>query len=130
MKLPRKALTNFDIIHLIKKLKIPHFRGVFMRNHLPKKVRKFECGIVNLDNYENEGTHWTAYVKRNEEVIYFDSYGNLKPPLELINYFLSDSIFNKIRYNYESYQDYNSYVCGQLCLIFLYNVYHSEMNVI
>lgn len=111
-------------------MKIPHFRGVFMRNQLPKKIRKFECGIVNLDNYENEGTHWTTYVKKNEEVIYFDSYGNLKPPVELIKYFLSDSKFNKIRYNYESFQNYDTYVCGQLCLSFLYNFYHLKVNVI
>ena len=32
-----KGLTNFDLIELAKKLKIKNFRGVFMRDNLPKK---------------------------------------------------------------------------------------------
>lgn len=125
MKLPRRALTNFDIVDLVKKLKIPHFRGVFMRNRLPKKIHRNECGVVNLDNYENEGTHWTAYMKNGKEIIYFNSYGNLRPPNELVDYFLSDSSKNVIKYNFQSFQNYNSYECGQLCLKFLYNMYYN-----
>ena len=32
VNLPNKPLTNFQLIDTIKRLKIPHFRGVFMRN--------------------------------------------------------------------------------------------------
>ena len=37
VNLPNKPLTNFQLIDTIKRLKIPHFRGVFMRNDLPRK---------------------------------------------------------------------------------------------
>jgi hypothetical protein len=92
-----------------------------MRNSLPKKIRKRECGIVNLDNSENNGTHWTAYIKKGENIIYFDSYGNLTPDLKLVKYFKSDSTRNKISYNYDKYQSYDTTDCGKLCLVFLHN---------
>jgi len=33
--MPNKALTNLEIIHAVRKLKIPRFRGVFLRDNLP-----------------------------------------------------------------------------------------------
>lgn len=92
-----------------------------MRNRLPLKIRKNECGIVNLDDETGEGTHWTSYVKRGNKIVYFDSIGQLKPPLELIKYFRSDGSAKKIEYNYDKFQKLNSYNCGHLSLKFLYN---------
>lgn len=91
-----------------------------MRNALPLKIHKNECSIVNLDDDVGEGTHWIAYVKHGKNIIYFDSIGHLRPPLELIKYFQSDGGKNKIKYNFERYQNINSYNCGHLCLQFLY----------
>lgn len=92
-----------------------------MRNDLPSKIHGKESGIVNLDDKIGAGTHWTAYVKSGPNVAYFDSIGNLNPPLELIKYFRSDGSWNKITYNFERYQNLNSYNCGHLCLQFLYS---------
>ena len=65
MKLPHRALSNFDLLKYAKKLKIPYFRGVYMRNALPKRgPLKRESAIVNLDNKEGPGTHWVAYKKK------------------------------------------------------------------
>ena len=89
-----------------------------MLDALPAKPLKFESAIVNLDKEEGPGTHWTAYKKRNKTVVYFDSFGNLQPPLELMNYFGNGSL---IRYNYERYQDFDTFDCGHLCLMFLTN---------
>lgn len=95
---------------------IPHFRGVFMRDTLPKRPRKIECWILNHDSARSTGTHWTALVKLNNEAWYFDSFGNLLPPLEVKNY-LSNKV--KLMINYEKYQESNTVICGQLCLKFL-----------
>ena len=122
--IPRKSLTNLQILKYVKLLKIPHFRGIFMRDKLPKTIQRNESGIINLDSYNGPGTHWTAYVKNNENIIYFDSYGNLPPPTEIINYFLSDNKKNKISYNYTKFQKFNKTNCGQLCLKFLYNNFY------
>lgn len=121
MKLPRRALTDKDLKHYAKKLKIKNFRGVFMKDTLPRKIRRHECGIINMDSDSGSGTHWTAYLKRSNEVVYFDSYGNLPPPIEVIKYFRSDGSYTNISFNYDVIQNFNSYRCGHFCLKFLYN---------
>jgi len=109
-----------DLVKYAKLLKIPYFRGVYMRDDLPLKIRKNEAAIINLDTKLGDGTHWTAYVKRGNVVMYFDSIGNLKPPLELLRYLHSDGSKNKISYNYNRFQQLNTFNCGHLCLKFLY----------
>lgn len=101
-------------------MKIPHFRGVYMRDTLPKKISPaYERGIINLDNCNGTGTHWTAYKKTRNRVVYFDSFGNLRPPLEVIHYFKSNGHDVKVIFNYNVYQNFNTYNCGHLCLEFL-----------
>lgn len=92
-----------------------------MRNELPQRIHKNETGIVNLDSGEGEGTHWTSYIKRGRQILYFDSIGQMKPPLELVHYFKSDDGGNVIQYNYDSFQKLNSFNCGHLVLHFLYD---------
>lgn len=91
-----------------------------MRNNLPKVIAEIESGIINLDNADGPGTHWTAYVKHNKNINYFDSFGNLRPPSEVIAYFFSDGSKNRVSYNHDSFQSFDSSNCGQLCLQFLY----------
>ncbi len=59
--LPNVPLTNFQLTDAAKKLKIKNFRGVFVRDELPKRCCKTECGILNLDNSSKNGTHWTVW---------------------------------------------------------------------
>lgn len=118
LKLPNRALTNIDIEKWGDK--IPNFRGVFPRDALPKRIRKKESGIINLDDDLGAGTHWVAYKKNDNIVSYFDSFGNLLPPKEAVKYFTSAGP-TKILYNHERYQEYNQYNCGHLCIKFLIN---------
>lgn len=90
-----------------------------MRDALPKKPKLNESAIVNLDSKYGSGTHWVAYCKRGNRVQYFDSFGNLRPPPELVQYL---GPLAEIEYNYEREQGFDSVVCGHLCLKFLYNV--------
>lgn len=80
------------------------------------KPDKTECAIINLDSKKGSGTHWVCYRKTNKQVDYFDSYGNLKPPLELVRYLGNCNIY----FNHDRYQ-FLSYNCGHLCLMFLHN---------
>lgn len=93
---------------------IPGFRGCFMLDNLPSKMKVNECGITNLDKIGN-GTHWVAYRRMDNIVYYFDSFGNLRPPLELQKYFKG----NKVFYNREQYQNLSQENCGQNCIRFL-----------
>ena len=79
-------LSNLDIERLVKDLKIKHFTGVFMKDELPQKINKIECGIINLEDTYQEGNHWTAYYKNKDKKYYFDSCGDAPPPKELVRY--------------------------------------------
>lgn len=119
--LPNRPLTNHDLYAFVEKMKIPHFRGVYMRDNLPNtKAWKKECMIINHDSDKNRGTHWTCFVKDYDIVFYFDSFGKLAPPLEMIRYLGSGC---EIYYNYKQYQEFDTIICGHLCLGFLYEYY-------
>jgi hypothetical protein len=107
--LPVRALTNVDIESAGKY--IPNFRGVFMRDNLPKKCHKKECGIVNLDSTTGDGTHWVGYYTNNSTNIYFDSYG-LDPPTELVEYLNGPILTQTFQL-----QQPGDVICGHLCLI-------------
>lgn len=90
-----------------------------MRDLLPSLINDVETGVVNLDSISGEGTHWVCYSKVKSLIEYFDSYGNLRPPKELISYFKTSPYKVTIRYNYFPKQKSNSVNCGHLCLDFL-----------
>lgn len=90
-----------------------------MRDSLPYKINERECGIVNLDSIRGKGTHWVCYKKYGFMVQYFDSFGNLKPPIELQRYFNSGPYYTQINYNYFPIQSEEQVNCGHLCLDFL-----------
>lgn len=116
-------MKNLDLMKFVEILKIPHFRGVYMRDQLPIKPHKFECWILNQASHDHPtGTHWCALAKIGNKAYYFDSFGKLPPPLEVIDY-LGDEV--QLQYNYNQYQQYDEVICGQLCLIFL-NDFWSE----
>lgn len=94
-----------------------------MRDKLPHKPWKLECGVLNLDRSDNPGTHWVAYIKQNDYSEYYDSFGNLKPPLELIKY-LKDL---PIHYNYIPQQSFGTVNCGHLCLKFLRDYWKNHL---
>lgn len=111
--LPNKPLSNIELIDAARELKIPNFRGVFLRDTLPKMANKKECGILNLDSSDGGGTHWVAWFKDGKDKYYFDSYG-LQPPNELISY-----LMRGILYNTEQVQQADQVFCGHLCLYIL-----------
>ena len=125
--MPSGATTNVQLNELARRMRVPYFRGVFMRNTLPTSgVRRNESGIVNLDDATGPGTHWVTYAKRNNRVVYFDSFGNLRPPKELVRYFENGA--TTIEYNRTSYQTYDQNFCGQMCLRFLQTVDEREFK--
>lgn len=118
MKLPTSALSNVQLLRYAARLAIPNFRGVYCKDSLPTlgKPLKRECAIVNLDDCKTgSGTHWVCYVSNFPQCHYFDPIGNLKPPVELSEYFRG----YRILYNYDRVQPVKSSLCGQLCLQFL-----------
>ena len=86
--LPNKPLSNFLIIDAVKKAITAWFRGVFLRDTLPKKAKLNECGILNLGSSSGDGTHCVMLFQKGKDKFYFDSYG-VQPPSEQIEYLMS-----------------------------------------
>ena len=54
---PDKPLTKIELVRYARLLKIPDFRGVFMRDTLPLHPFSVECGIVNFNTSNQPGSH-------------------------------------------------------------------------
>lgn len=89
-----------------------------MLNTLPPRGPwKREASIVNLDKSSGLGTHWVCFRKNENTVDYFDSYGDLRPPIEIQKYLKGTYIAHN-RTGYQTVHT-NSEICGHLCLAFL-----------
>ena len=104
-----------ELKNYAKELSIPYFRGVFMRDQLPNRIRKNESMIINLDDSKGAGTHWVCFFKKDKIINYFDSFG-VQPPSELMRYFSTE---NQVYYNVDKNQNFDEVICGHLCLKFL-----------
>ncbi|KAE9523187.1 hypothetical protein AGLY_016420 [Aphis glycines] len=82
-----------------------------MRNDLPMKSWVNECGVLNLNDSTQNGSHWVAWKKMKNKKIYFDSFGINPPPKELVNYLGKHNLW----YTDRKFQDYNDPpICGHL----------------
>lgn len=124
-----KPLSNFEILDFARELKIPYFRGVFMRDTLSRKnkPKERECWIINHGSSHTDGTHWTALAKNYNTAFYFDSFGKLPPPYEVIDYLSKSNVH--LYYNAKKYQNYGSVICGHLCLKFLHNFWQQHKKI-
>ena len=113
ISIPVKPLTNYELAMYAKRLRIKSYRGDYMRDTLPQKILRNECGIINLDSIKNQGTHYVCYRKHNNTRIYFDSFG-LPPAQEIIKY-----LGKPIQYNCTEIQERDSVICGHYCLYVL-----------
>ena len=102
--LPFHPLTNIEINEYYKNE--PRFNGVYSRNNLPNKIKK-GAYVINLDEYENTGTHWVSLFVKANKVIYFDSFGIEHIPKE-INKFINN---NNIESNIFRIQAYDLIMC-------------------
>ena len=110
--LPFHPLTNIEISEYYKNG--PRFNDVYSRNNLPNKIKK-GAYVVNLDEYENTGTHWVSLFVKANKVIHFDSFG-IEHILEEINKFIGNK---KIKASIFRIQAYDSIMCGYFCIEFI-----------
>ena len=110
--IPFHPLTNIEISEYY--INEPKFNGVYSRNNLPAKIKK-GAYVINLDEYENTGTHWIALFVKPKYTVYFDSFGLEHIPKE-INTFIGN---NNIKSNIFKIQAYDSIMCGYYCIEFI-----------
>jgi len=117
-----KTMYDGELLRYVQLLEIPNFRGVKMRDELPSKPWKMECGILNLNTHEQTGSHWISWYKNGKERYYFDSFGE-SPPVEIVKYLKTPQEFRcdlpAIKRNAVTVQRDKSNECGSLCLFVL-----------
>ena len=96
--LPFHPLTNIEISEYY--LNEPRFNGVYSRDNLPKITKK-GAHVINLDEYENAGTHWIALFIKTNEFIYFDSFGIEHIPKEINKFIGSNKKLKQIYLEYK-----------------------------
>ena len=109
--LPFHPLANIEISEYYANE--PRLNGVYSRNNLTNKLKK-GAYVINLDEYENSGTHWVSLFVKPKYTVYFDSFGIEHIPKE-INKFIN----NDIKSNIFRIQAYDSIMCGYLCIKFI-----------
>jgi len=114
-----ETTSNFDLINYAKQLKIKYFRGYFMNDEIPKRIRTNECGIVNLQNSDQNGSHWVSYYKNGKEKYYFDSYG-LDCTNEMLKYLKPTKNSPPLIISTYQIQKLGTVICGQICIYVLY----------
>ena len=70
--IPPHPLTNFEIPKYYQNE--PRHNEVYSRDSLHKRI-KDGAYLINIDEYADVGTHWTALYVKNFEIISFDSFG-------------------------------------------------------
>ena len=110
--LPFHPLTNIEISEYYANE--PRFYGVYSRNNLSKTIKK-AAYVINLDEYENTGTHWVSLFVKINEAIYFDSFGIEYIPNEINKFISNKNIINNIF----RIQAYDSIMCGYFCIEFI-----------
>ena len=131
IKLPIRTMTDQDLLKFVKKLQIPNFTGVYMRDELisssssggnTQSPHKIECGILNFNTHVQRGSHWTCWYKCGKERYYFDSFGE-QPPFEILRYLKTVNELRNdepvIRRSAITVQHDDSSECGALCLYVL-----------
>ena len=106
-------LTNIEISEYYSNE--PRFNGVYSRDNLPKITKKIAY-VINLDEYENTGTHWIALFIKTNEFIYFVSFDIEYIPKEIKKFIGSNK---KIKANIFRIQAYDSIMCGYFCIEFI-----------
>ena len=71
--------------------------------------------MINLDEYADVGPHWIAYYVKNNEGIYFDSFGVEHVPRE-VKIFIGHK---SIKTNIFRIQADNSITCRYFCIKFI-----------
>ena len=105
-------LTNFEMQKYYENE--PRFNGVFSRDNLLKKI-KDGAYVINLDEYEDIGTHWIALFCKKNEMVYFNSFG-----VEYIPEEIKEFIGNKnIKANIFWIRGNNSVMYGYFCIGFI-----------
>ncbi len=109
----KKVLSNFDLFRIAEEKRIP-LNDVIAKDEI-KKLKKDGNYIINLENHNQGGSHWTALILSKKNCLYCDSFG-MPPPEQL--YLFLEKKYKKVDFSRKEIQDMDSTLCGYFCLEF------------
>lgn len=121
----KNILSNTDLYNLSEMLNLP-LNGIYMKDEITLKNLKNGNYIMNLQNHNQNGSHWVSFLKINKTIFYFDSFGMPAPQNEYDLFFKQH---DKILYNKHQIQDINSHCCGYFAIAFLYMMNKNNLNL-
>jgi len=118
--------TQLDNIltRILPKSKV-NYLGIFAQDEIPTNLKTITypaCFLANTDPSTKPGSHWVAFfLSSPSKIDFFDSYG-FHPRV----YGFSLPVTN---YNHTQYQTFNSKVCGQFSIFYLYSRIHCRCSL-
>ena len=108
--MPPHPSKTFEILKYY--LNEPKVNGSYSRNNYLKQ--RIGVYVINLDEYEAMGTHWTAVYVNGNDIIYFHNSGVERIPKEIKEFIGNKNIITNI-YRIQAH-DLKTYVLGLLIL--------------
>jgi hypothetical protein len=109
------TLTNSDLYSIAIKFKLK-LNGIYMKDEIPMYLKEGNY-IINLQNHDESGSHWTCFIKDKNNIYYYDSFA-VVPPQNAYDIFLKN--VDNIYYIDKLDQNLDATSCGWWCIAFLY----------
>ena len=117
------TLTNSDLYSICIKLKLK-LNGIYMKDEIPNDLKEGNY-IINLENSNQSGSHWTCFIKDKNNIYYYDSFG-VVPPQNLYDISVKNSL--NLYYIDKHDQNLDSTSCGYWVIAFLYYMNNTKGN--
>ena len=99
------------------------FKGAYPCDQIPDFPDNEYAMIINVDNSNLPGSHWTALVIKGGNGYYFDSFGrqynNQSFPLDYITNVSRICVGKKMKFQEKVLQSFHSNTCGEFCVYFI-----------
>ena len=110
--MPPLPLTNFEIQKYYQNE--PRLNGVYSRDNWPKKIED-GAYVINLDEHADVGTYWIDLYVKDNQIVYFDSFGVEHVPKEIEKFIGTKNI----KTNIFRIQANISIMCEYFCIGFI-----------
>jgi hypothetical protein len=114
-----RPTTSQELMNICKHLNL-HLNGILMKDQLTTKNVKDGFYIMNLNNHNESGSHWTSLFKKGKHYYYADSFGVPMPQTLIDNLKLKD---DNVFFNNKQIQNIKSQRCGFYAIYFLHCIH-------
>ena len=120
-----RPLSTVQLDEILNNLSVTRrkYLGTYPACVHPKSKKSCYAFISNIDEHDEAGQHWCAWVVKEDTVSFFDSFGR-EPWNESFPYHFREIVdeFKRIKYTNTRIQNWASKTCGYFCIHFIYSM--------